>query len=92
MARIELVGVGPGTSGRGSGNACRGTCPEERIDRGNGRRGSPRCELSNGFAEGVSDEPATIGAAQNFPCADEILDIPMGTRPIASVATARAPP
>ena len=39
-----------------------------------------------------TDELATIGAAEDFPCADGIRDIPMGTRAIVFVATARAPP
>ena len=100
MARKELVGVGlirpvAGAAGlaveRVQKKRSIGATAEEAVPVVNYAMASSRVFLMGAPIEGT-DELATIGAAEDFPCADGIRDIPMGTCAIAFVATARAPP
>lgn len=68
-----------------------GATAEEAVPVVNYAMASSRVFLMGAPIEGT-DELATVGAAENSPCADGIRDIPMGTLAIVFVATARAPP
>ena len=100
MVRKELVGVGlilpaAGAAGlavervRKKGSI--GATAEEAIPVVTHVMASSRVFLMGAPIEGT-DELATVGGAENFPCADGIRDIPMGARAIVFVATAQAPP
>ena len=100
MARKELVGVGrirpvAGAAGLAVERIQRkgsiGATVEEAVPVVNYVTASPRVFLMGAPIEGT-DELAMIGAGENFPCADAIRNIPMGTREIVFVTTARAPP
>jgi hypothetical protein len=100
VARKELVGVGlilpvAGASVRAAEPVQKkgsiGATAKEAVPVVNYVMTSPRVLLMGKPIEGT-DELAMIGAAENFPCADGILEIPTGTRAIAFVARARPPP
>ena len=100
MARKELASVSlirpvAGAAGLAAGRVRKkgsiGATAEEAIPVVNHVMASPRVFRMGASIEGT-DELATVGVAENRPCADGSRDIRMGAREIAFVTTARPPP